>query len=241
MEDYQRPIVNVLLFSLFPLVAAIAGAAIAAYRPPSSIIRSYIQHLAAGVVFSVVAVELLPEIIAKHEPVEVAIGFSVGVLLMLGIRQWVGKLEGSGESKDNSGLLIGVAVDVVLDGLLIGISFSAGGNAGMLLTLALTVELLSLGLAVATTLGKSGQSPRSIILTCSWLFGSLSIGAVVGVASLQNASDEVLEIVLSFGLAALLFLVTEELLVDAHEEPETLLSTGIFFAGFLLFLILGMM
>ena len=38
-------------------------------------------------------------------------------------------------------------------------------------------------------------------------------------------------------IAALLYLVTEKLLVDAHEETETPLSTGIFFASFLLFLL----
>ena len=241
MNDIAGPITNVLFFSLFPLLAAISGAAIAAYRPPTSIVRSYIQHLAAGVVFSVVAVELLPEIIAKHEPAEVAIGFSMGVVLMLGIRHWSAKVEGGEGSKNTRGLLIGVGVDIVLDGLLIGISFSAGANAGRLLTLALTIELLSLGLAVATTMGKLGESPRRIIITTSSLFGLVMVGAVVGVVALQNASDELLEVVLSFGLAALLFLVTEELLVDAHEEPEKPLSTGIFFAGFLLFLILGML
>lgn len=45
---------------------------------------------------------------------------------------------------------------------------------------------------------------------------------------------------LSFGLAALFFLVTEELLTEAHEETETLLLTSAFFVGFLLFLLLGM-
>ncbi len=241
MNEHAGPITNVLFFALIPLLAAISGAAIAAYRPPTSVVRSYIQHLAAGVVFSVVAVELLPEIIAKHEPAEVAIGFSLGVVLMLGIRQWSAKVEGGEGSKNTRGLLIGVGVDIVLDGLLIGISFSAGANTGRLLTLALTIELLSLGLAVATTMGKLGKSPRRIIITTSLLFGLVMVGALIGVVALQNASDELLEVVLSFGLAALLFLVTEELLVDAHEEPETPLSTGIFFAGFLLFLILRML
>ncbi len=241
MNEHAGPITNVLFFALIPLLAAISGAAIAAYRPPTSVVRSYIQHLAAGVVFSVVAVELLPEIIAKHEPAEVAIGFSLGVVLMLGIRQWSAKVEGGEGSKNTRGLLIGVGVDIVLDGLLIGISISAGANTGRLLTLALTIELLSLGLAVATTMGKLGKSPRRIIITTSLLFGLVMVGALIGVVALQNASDELLEVVLSFGLAALLFLVTEELLVDAHEEPETPLSTGIFFAGFLLFLILRML
>ena len=51
----------------------------------------------------------------------------------------------------------------------------------------------------------------------------------------------VLSAVLAFGCAALLFLVTEELLVEAHEVPETPWTTAMFFAGFLLFLVIGML
>ncbi len=114
---------SVLLFSFIPLLAAVIGAVIAAYYPPNATLRSYIQHLAAGVVFSVVAVELLPEITAKHEPIEVAIGFSFGVAAMLTVRRLAKAVKSRGS---NNGLLIAVAIDVALDGLLIGISFSAG-------------------------------------------------------------------------------------------------------------------
>jgi len=48
------------------------------------------------------------------------------------------------------------------------------------------------------------------------------------------------ELILSFGLAALLYLVTEELLVEAHEEKETPVATLMFFVGFLGFLVIGM-
>jgi ZIP family zinc transporter len=46
--------------------------------------------------------------------------------------------------------------------------------------------------------------------------------------------------VLSFSLAALLFLITEELLTKAHEESESPWLTAMFFLGFLAFLLLGM-
>ncbi len=72
------------------------------------------------------------------------------------------------------------------------------------------------------------------------MFSLVSVGAVIGNIALKDVSEEVLEIVLSFGLAALLYLVTEGLLVEAHEEPESSLSTTFFFVGFLVFLILGM-
>jgi zinc transporter, ZIP family len=43
---------------------------------------------------------------------------------------------------------------------------------------------------------------------------------------------------LSFGLMALLYLVTEELLVEAHEKPDTPLISSMFFVGFLALLTL---
>ena len=64
--------------------------------------------------------------------------------------------------------------------------------------------------------------------------------SVLGGTILQNASHNVMDTVLSFGLAALLFLVTEELLKEAHEEHETVWHTSAFFGGFLAFVILGM-
>jgi zinc transporter ZupT len=50
-----------------------------------------------------------------------------------------------------------------------------------------------------------------------------------------------LKVTLTFGCAALLYLVTEELLVEAHEVPETALSTAMFFASFLLLLVIDML
>jgi zinc transporter, ZIP family len=61
----------------------------------------------------------------------------------------------------------------------------------------------------------------------------LLAGAPAGVLLLRGASVDTLAVVLSFGAAALLYLVTEELLVETHLPEETLLSTAMFFLGFL--------
>jgi ZIP family zinc transporter len=204
-------------------------------------VRSYIQHLAAGVVFSVVAVELLPDIVSHHGAwVEVSIGFSLGVVSMLALRSFSHKLENSG-SDQPLGILVGVCVDIFLDGFLISISFAAGNKEGILLTLALAMELLSLGLAVSSALGTHGVKRASVILISGALFLLIVIGTGFGLVLIQEISPSMLEVMLSFGLAALLYLVTEELLVEAHKEPETPIATGMFFAGFLTFLLLGML
>ena len=47
--------------------------------------------------------------------------------------------------------------------------------------------------------------------------------------------------VLGFGSAALLYPVTDELLVQAHEIPETPLTTAAFFASVLALLVIEML
>ena len=46
---------------------------------------------------------------------------------------------------------------------------------------------------------------------------------------------------MSFGVAALLYLVTEELLTEAHEVDETPLLTAMFFVGFIGLLMIEML
>lgn len=244
------PLGTVATAAFVPVLAAAAGAGITVLRTPSSNIRSAIQHFAAGVVFSVVGVELLPDVTRTHGIPEVMLGFALGIALMLAIRSLTGTADeavASGASEQTArsasterasgGLLTAVGVDILLDGLLVGIAFAAGTKEGTLLTLALSLELLSLGLALA--LGFTSRARAVLVPTALSLL--LVVGAVLGKTILNDASPHLLAGVLSFGCAALLFLVTEELLVEAHEVPETTFSTTMFFTGFLLFLILGML
>ncbi|SNS00406.1 zinc transporter, ZIP family [Hymenobacter mucosus] len=247
-------------FSLLPAVVMIAGAALAVWRAPGPKLRSAILHFAAGVIFSVVAVELLPDIVQHHAPYEVALGFGLGVAAMLGLRYFTQRLEKRVASAGTSaaaaadapgpgqapaaplpwGLLVAIGIDILIDGLLLGIGFAAGAKEGTLLAIALTIELLSLGLATAVELRQDGHAKGRIVVIVASTSLMLLVGAGIGTTVLRGATGNLLEIVLSFGLAALLFLVTEELLTEAHEETETPLLTLAFFIGFLLFLLLGM-
>lgn len=231
-------------YTVFPIVATIAGAGVALVRPPDPMLRSCIQHFAAGVVFSVVSVELLPDVIKKHAPFFVVLGFVLGVTSMLLIRSLTGKLKSRAQPGERAlpvALILAVSVDVLLDGFLIGIGFAAGAKEGVLLTAALTLELLSLGLAMAIQLTDAGLAHRKTMTTVSAIALLILIGTAIGTLVLSRCPDVILETVLSFGLVALLFLVTEELLTEAHEQPETPITTTAFFVGFLLFLILGML
>ena len=235
---------QIILFSLLPVFTMILGGIIAIIKRPSGNVRSLILHFAAGVVFSVVAVEILPDIIKENSPVHVVIGFSLGLIAMLLISKFSKSKEGQeidiNQSKLPLSLLIAVGVDIFIDGLLLGISFMAGSKEGMLLAIALSLELLSLGMATSIELRENKLTKFRTIGLIVMLTMVFFTSAVLGITLLSDLSPNSLEVILSFGMAALLFLVTEELLTEAHKEKETVWHTAIFFGGFLLFVILGM-
>lgn len=228
----------ILSYSAIPVAATIIGATLAAYRPPSASLTSKVQHFAAGVVFAAVAGELLPEVMRIHEPVQVTIGFAIGIALMLLIRQATTR---SGQAAGPRGLVAAVGIDLLIDGLLVGIAFAAGSTTGVLVLIALTLEVLFLGVSTAAELAQEGVRRRKVIGIPAGLAALLLVGAGIGAFALQGLSDGGLEVVLGFGVAALLYLVTEELLVEAHEEPDTPLTTAFFFMGFLVLLIIEML
>lgn len=234
-------LITALLFVLFPVGAMITGGVIASFRQPGTRLGSAIQHFAAGTVFAAVAVELLPDVVSKRAPIATTIGFACGVALMLLVRRLGQNAETMGKEQGNLGLVLAVAVDITIDGFLIGIGFVAGAKQGLLLTIALTLELLSLGLATVTVFYRTGTSRGRSVLTIIELSILPLVGATVGITLLSGVTGAILDGVLAFGVAALLYLVAEELLVEAHEVPETTVATAFFFAGFLIVLIIDLL
>lgn len=237
---------TIILFTLIPLTTFVSGGVISVLFKTSSAFRSIILHFAAGVIFSVVAVELLPDIVERHQPLYVIIGFALGTLLMLLVKEFAE----SDSSQVHSNLVlkqlpiafvVAIGVDVFIDGLLLGIGFVSGQKAGMLLTFAIALEMFSMGMATALELLSNGISKSKTILYIVSLSSLFIVSALLGATLFQNLEGRWMEMVLSFGLSALLYLVTEELLVEAHEDEDKPLYTATFFLGFLVFLILGMM
>lgn len=237
-----------IVFAGIPAVALVLAAFVALVWPAGPRLRSAIMHLAAGVVFAVVAIELLPPIIHSADTVVVVVGFALGAGLMLGIKGLVGEgdEEGEGESKapvDNSesgssaAFLIAIGVDLFIDGVMLGLGFAAGERAGALLAIALTLEAISLGLATTTTLRKRGLASGRAAVTMLLLAATIALGAVAGTFVLRWSPAWTVPGILSFGAAALLFLVTEELLEEAHTVKESPALTAMFFAGFLFLMI----
>ncbi len=235
-------LVQALSYTALAAVAALVGGVIAVYRPPGPQMESNVQHFAAGVVTAAVAAELLPDVHGEA-PQVVVLGFGVGVATMLGIHQLskiIERRDVGGQFAGAAGLLITVGIDMIIDGVLIGVTFLNNPDTGVIIAVALTIEVLFLGVAGVVALPQDLGTARKLAVPA--VFGLLlTSGVVGGVLGLEGVTGAPIAVIIAFGSAALLYLVTEELLVKAGKVPETPVSTTLFFVGFLAIFLVDML
>lgn len=231
-----------LSYTLIAAVAALVGGIIAIYYAPGPYGQSYVQHFSAGVVFAAVAAKLLPDI-HDEAPLFVIVGFTLGVATMLGVHQLSHRIDhgGFGSGFDGAAsLLITVCINMVIDGVLIGVAFLAEPRTALIIALALAVETLFITIAGVSALPAESSPLEKLAVPVA--FGSLLlVGVTVGILGFASAGQTSITIILAFGAANLIYLVTEELLVKAQKVPETPTSTTLFFLGFLLVFVFDML
>jgi len=202
---------------------------------PGKWVTSYIQHFAGGVVIAAVALKVAPDSArAGAPPLLVLGGFTLGGLAMIGVKWMTLRIEEQQQKQKRApwGLTAAAAIDTAIDGAIIGAGFSMGQGLGVVLSFALGLELLFLTLSVGSSFRHEGGSRLTTFTVTSGISLLLLVGALSGMLLLRGASKSVLAPCLSFGAAALLYLVTDELLVETQLPEETLMSTAMFFLGF---------
>ncbi|CAN5585453.1 ZIP family metal transporter [soil metagenome] len=220
------------LLVLFPIVAGIIGSFVAVRRTPPDTLVAGVQHLAAGVVMAAVAVEVLPDLRERGPLWLVVIGFCCGVALLVILERFEGDEPESGGVVPVSFLVV-LGVDLFVDGLLVGAGAVVSTGTAIVVTIALTLEVLFLGVATSLQLTAAGVARTHAALITSSLTVLIGLGALLGALVLPRAGSATLTVVLALAAAALLWLVVEELLVEAHETPHRPWMAVLFFVGFL--------
>jgi zinc transporter, ZIP family len=232
-------------FSSLPYIllatgAGILGSVIALFWNPKVKIRSAIQHFAAGAVLAAVASNVIPEVERIGTLPGIVSGFVTGGLLMIGLKWLVIRFEHQGGQKKKlpMGLAAAAAVDTLIDGTLISAGFSANEQLGSLLAIALALELLFLTLSVGIEFREGNFQWWQSLAVTGGIALMLLVGAFGAAFFLADAPETTLAIVLSFGAAALIYLIAEELLVENVQAEESIFSTVTLFSGFLVLLLL---
>jgi len=214
------------------------GGVLALFWSPGVRIRGAVQHFAAGAVLAAIASNVIPEVERIGTFVGIVSGFVLGGLAMVGLKWLVLRFESEEKKKHKLpiGLAAAAAVDTFLDGAIISTGFSSGQQLGVLLVIALALELLFLTLSVGVELRKGKFNKWQGLAVTSGIAALLLVGAVTASLLFGNASEATLAVVLSFGAAALIYLIAEELLVENIQAEESIFSTVMLFSGFLVLL-----
>jgi len=243
-------VLGVLPLAGIPAAAMVIGCLIALFYTPGAHPLAASQHLAAGLMMSAVAVELVPVLNAVQGwvgVVAIAAGFSIGVATM----QLVSHLTLSHhnydyDSEDDEGkalmghkaLMGRRRVQSVLDRNRMPWAIMAAVAvdcfcAGFLIGLAM-MEGTRAGVIITFVLGMQmfflGIACSSSIVkrglglkaasVCFVLPLFVLLGGVVGAALMASVFGAVKTAVVSFGVACLMYLAMEELVSEAHEEQE---------------------
>jgi ZIP family zinc transporter len=223
--------------------AGILGSVIALFWSPKAKIRSAIQHFAAGAVLAAIASNVVPEVERMGTLVGIMGGFVLGGLVMIALKWVVVRFERTEKQRRKApvGLAAAAAVDTFLDGVIISAGFSVDPQLGSLLVIALALELFFLTLSVGVEFREGKVSTWQSLAIPGGIACLLTVGATVAGFLFANASQATLATVLSFGAAALIYLIAEELLVETIQAEESIVSTITLFSGFLVLLLLKLL
>lgn len=222
-----------------PALANLAGGLTAEVFRVSDRALSLALHLAAGVVLGVVGLELMPEAVRARPPVVPLLAFVVGGAAFIALDRSIGYVQArlGGTDKQAGALSIfgGVSIDLFSDGVMIGTGTVVNPALGLLLALGQMPADVPEGFAAVATLRNAGIARRKRMLMAFGFTVPILVGAALGFLALRDAPEIVTLSVLALTAGALVSVVVEEMVTEAHEGDTSQLGPIFLTAGFAVF------
>ena len=237
----------VLALAALPALGNFAGGFLADRVQVSSRMLSFALHAAAGIVFAVVGVELMPQALAAERVWLIILlfvaggGFAVLVDWLMGavrLRSRTGSAE-KGAEAGAWAIYFGVSVDLFSDGVMIGTGSTISPALGLLLALGQVPADIPEGFATVAKFKAQGMSRRRRLLLAASFAIPILLGATLSYFMLRGQAEIYKLGLLAFTAGILLTVAVEEIVVEAHREEDSRLAALFLVGGFALFVALG--
>lgn len=242
MEEY----LTVLAFAALPALGNFAGGVLAEVTRPSRRLLSLALHAAAGIVLSVVAVELMPQALEADPPWLIVLSFVLGGLFFAAMDKAIGIVSARFGERGAGPWVIwfGVAVDLFSDGVMVGTGSTVAVGLGLLLALGQVPADVPEGFATISNFRAAGVRRPTRLLLSALFAVPIFLGATVGYWAMRGQPELYKLMLLTFTAGVLTTLVVEELMPEAHEEAggaeeESRLAALVFIGGFALFALIS--
>jgi ZIP family zinc transporter len=218
------------------------------FAVPDKVVSGALQF-ASGVIIGLVAITLMPPAIGAGSVAWVALAFFVGGAFFVGFEYYT-SLRAAAQGVEAPGIIpheeampadktavvaeplslalyVGILVDLLIDGMVIGISSTLTPAAGLAVALGLAVSTMPLAfvtIAMAKRQGMDVTTRRRL----GWLF--IMAGTLLGYLLLRNAPIGVRVVLIGLASGFLTTTVTQSMIPEANRDGEPSLS-GLFFVG----------
>lgn len=234
-------------FVLVLLIAAVAafltylGAPVAErFAVPHRVVSAALQF-AAGVVTALVAFSLMPPALYQGATTWIVLAFFLGGVLFVAIEYLSLRFLPSGASADSAaspGFYIGILVDLLVDGVVIGIGATLTLKTGLLLALGMAISTAPLAFVATATAKRQGIAARQRKRLALLFIVAIIGGAALGYLVLREQPLEVRMFLIALASGFLITTVTQSMIPEANREGEPSFAGILYMGGLSLY---GMM
>ncbi len=210
-------------------------------KNPTPRFTGTILAFAAGVMLSIVFMELIEESIAYSGYLSAIAGLALGMIVFYLFDHYLPhqhvftteKAHTGGYLKKGTLLALGIGLHNLPEGLAIGTGFAGSTELGISLAVLIGLHNIPEGMAVAAPLKQGGWSYFKVLGVTALAGAPMGIGALIG-AAIGSISPFVLGLSLGFAAGAMLYIVCDELIPDAYQSAGAHLSILGIFGGTIL-------
>ncbi len=205
---------------------------------PQRVVSASLQF-AAGIITALVAVSLMPPAVRDGPQLWVVLAFFVGgaafVVFEFYSAQRLAAGPEAGQNVHSLGLYVGILIDLVIDGVVIGIGSTLTLQAGLLLALGMALSTAPLALITIATAKRQGVSPERRRILAGLLVACILGGAVLGYGLLRNQPEPVKLVLIALASGFLLTTITQSMIPEANRDGEPSLAGVLYIAGLSLY------
>ena len=189
---------------------------------PHRVVSAALQF-AAGVITALVAFSLMPPALYKGTTPLIILAFFLGGVLFVAIETISLRFLPSGAEDDTSaspGFYIGILVDLLVDGVVIGIGATLTLATGLLLALGMAISTAPLAFVATATAKRQGIAERQRKQLAYLFIVAVIGGAALGYLVLREQPLETRVFLIALASGFLVTTVTQSMIPEANREGE---------------------
>lgn len=176
---------------------------------------SFILQFSAGLMLSIIFLDLLPSAFQRTDGITIILGIIIGIFFM-NIAEFL--CSDSTNSFTQTGIVLAIAIAMhnLPEGLAIGVSFDTDFSLGLSIATAILLHNIPEGVALSIPLKMGGMNPFKILIIAILTGLATGIGGFLGVI-IGKISDNIIGLSLSIASGAMLFIVILELIPKSKQ------------------------